>query len=538
MRIYRFVALTLAISGMIAAFATVDTASAASATVQVTKHPTLGEILTDGDGKTLYLFFSDELGKSNCTGGCLTNWPPLISSDPPIAGAGVTAARLTTITGSDGTSKQVTYNGRPLYNRSTDTAPGDIKGQAAAGIWFAVSPFGSPVQSAAAVKSTAHPTLSTLLTDSSGRTLYIFKRDDRLKTNCSGNCALTWPPVLTTSAPVGQELVNQGALATFTRPDGSKQVAYNGRPLYYHDKDIKPGDANGQEVGGIWFASNVDGAPVHNAALLKTVTHANFGTILVDSIGRSLYTFAADQQTGRSTCTGGCARTWPPFTSKDPVKLEGAVETARLGVFVREDGSRQITYNNWPLHYFARDVTASDLKGQNFAQNWYVLAPDGSQIKTLPNSGAFSATGTVTSSAGGAVTTADNASVTFGSGAVSADTQVRVTTLTTRQGPTSRRATSSFAPALSAANIEVLGVTAERTGLETRVCLPFTSDDANLYGGVLALNVMVYSASGDFWIGLTPQVDLLKSQVCAMTSRQGIFFLTGPVTPPAPATGS
>jgi predicted lipoprotein with Yx(FWY)xxD motif len=88
-------------------------------------------LVVDGaSGLTLYQFASDTAGsgKSACTAGCATTWPPMTvaSGTTPSAGAGVSGT-LGTITRDDGTT-QVTYNGRPLYHYSGDSAPGDTNG--------------------------------------------------------------------------------------------------------------------------------------------------------------------------------------------------------------------------------------------------------------------------------------------------------------------------------------------------------------------------------------------------------------------------
>lgn len=116
------------------------------ATVNVSES-TAGSILVDSQGRSLYLFTSDtqNSGTSTCSGDCLTNWPPLLSLDAPVAGDGVDATMLSTITRDDGTT-QVTYNGWPLYLYSGDTAPGDINGQGVGDKWYLVAPDGQMIQ--------------------------------------------------------------------------------------------------------------------------------------------------------------------------------------------------------------------------------------------------------------------------------------------------------------------------------------------------------------------------------------------------------
>jgi predicted lipoprotein with Yx(FWY)xxD motif len=111
----------------------------------------IGTILVDGKGKTLYLFEKDKGGKSSCYGSCAANWPPYLTTGKPKAGAGATAAKLGTTKRTNGTV-QVTYNKHPLYWFKLDNAAGSTKGQdvhAFGGNWHAVTPKGTPLASAA-----------------------------------------------------------------------------------------------------------------------------------------------------------------------------------------------------------------------------------------------------------------------------------------------------------------------------------------------------------------------------------------------------
>lgn len=111
---------------------------AAGVTVKVAS-TSLGNVLVDGAGRTLYVFTKDEKGKSNCTGGCLSVWPPLYGT--ATAGDGVTASKLSTITTGDGKT-QVAIDGMPLYYFGGDSAPGDVKGQNVNQAWFVVDGAG------------------------------------------------------------------------------------------------------------------------------------------------------------------------------------------------------------------------------------------------------------------------------------------------------------------------------------------------------------------------------------------------------------
>jgi predicted lipoprotein with Yx(FWY)xxD motif len=111
--------------------------------VAVSDNPTLGQILVDNNGMTLYIFDKDSTDKSNCASDCLKNWPALTVEDEnaaPPPGEGVTG-KLAVITRDDGTY-QVTVNGMPLYTYAKDTKAGDVMGQAAGEVWWVVSPDG------------------------------------------------------------------------------------------------------------------------------------------------------------------------------------------------------------------------------------------------------------------------------------------------------------------------------------------------------------------------------------------------------------
>lgn len=105
----------------------------------------MGKVLVNSEGLTLYAFTQDSADSSACSGGCADFWPPLTIEGEPVAGEGVEASLLGTLTRADG-SVQLTYNGLPLYTFSEDAAPGDTNGQGVNGAWFVVSPAGEMVQ--------------------------------------------------------------------------------------------------------------------------------------------------------------------------------------------------------------------------------------------------------------------------------------------------------------------------------------------------------------------------------------------------------
>jgi predicted lipoprotein with Yx(FWY)xxD motif len=126
------------------------TAPSGVATVSATS-TSLGMVLVDGGGRTLYLFEKDQPNQSACTGACAAAWPVDQTSGTPKAGSGVKASLLGAIKRSDNTT-QVTYNKRPLYYFSGDSGAGQHNGQgvdAFGAKWFVVGPAGGAVSGGA-----------------------------------------------------------------------------------------------------------------------------------------------------------------------------------------------------------------------------------------------------------------------------------------------------------------------------------------------------------------------------------------------------
>jgi predicted lipoprotein with Yx(FWY)xxD motif len=121
--------------------------SAAAGTKVGVASSTLGRILVDSHGRTLYLFAKDKRGKSACSGACAAYWPPLIASSKPRAVAGAKQSLLGRTRRADG-RMQVTYRHHPLYRFSGDTKKGLTSGQGLddfGGKWWVVSPAGNKI---------------------------------------------------------------------------------------------------------------------------------------------------------------------------------------------------------------------------------------------------------------------------------------------------------------------------------------------------------------------------------------------------------
>lgn len=108
-----------------------------------TASTSLGTIVVDGSGMTVYFYDADHKGETTsvCTGGCASAWPPVTttSSTPKVSGITGTVG---TIAGPGG-SRQLTIDGLPVYTYSGDSAAGQVGGQGSGGSWWVVNPNGS-----------------------------------------------------------------------------------------------------------------------------------------------------------------------------------------------------------------------------------------------------------------------------------------------------------------------------------------------------------------------------------------------------------
>jgi predicted lipoprotein with Yx(FWY)xxD motif len=122
------------------------------------------------------------------------------------------------------------------------------------------SPPAAPAPSSAgAALKTAEAGGATVIADGKGFTLYWFAPDTPARSNCTGTCAVYWPPVA--GSPTAGPGVT-GTLGTVTRSDGSTQATYDGHPLYTYIGDSAPGQANGNNLnlnGGLWHEVTVSG---------------------------------------------------------------------------------------------------------------------------------------------------------------------------------------------------------------------------------------------------------------------------------------
>jgi predicted lipoprotein with Yx(FWY)xxD motif len=135
-------------------------------TVKAATNTAYGSLLVTAKGLALYHLSTERLGSIKCTGPCARAWPPLVVPPGvrPTAGTGATASKLGTIKRPDGRI-QVTYNRLALYRYALDTKPGDVKGQAVGGSWFAVTPSGKLARARSTTTGTTTAPDTTTTTD-------------------------------------------------------------------------------------------------------------------------------------------------------------------------------------------------------------------------------------------------------------------------------------------------------------------------------------------------------------------------------------
>lgn len=114
-----------------------------------------------------------------------------------------------------------------------------------------------------------------------------------------------------------------------------------------------------------------------------TVRNSNYGRILFDGRGYVLYAFTRDKR-GRSSCTGACAKAWPPYIVPRRATAGRGVNSSLLGSVKRSDGRMQVTYAGKPLYYYVGDRKPLQVLCQNvreFGGLWLVVRPNGKLVR-------------------------------------------------------------------------------------------------------------------------------------------------------------
>ena len=127
-------------------------------------------------------------------------------------------------------------------------------------------------------------------------------------------------------------------------------------------------------------ASEAPASAAAGGAVTVMVAESDFGPILVDAEGKTLYMFKPDTA-GESTCYEDCEAAWPPLVVTGDITVGEGLDAATFTTVARTDGSTQVKAGAWPLYYFANDAAAGDVNGQGQGDVWYVVSPAGEPIE-------------------------------------------------------------------------------------------------------------------------------------------------------------
>jgi predicted lipoprotein with Yx(FWY)xxD motif len=147
--------------------------------------------------------------------------------------------------------------------------------------------------------------------------------------------------------------------------------------------------------GSATAASSAPPKTASGQAATVGISNTGIGQILVNSQGRTLYLFKADQGT-KSACSGACAGAWPPLLVKGMPMPGKGINASLLGTAPRPEGTTQVTYNGHPLYLFAQDQQAGETNGQGvsaFGAAWFALNSGGNQVSAQSSSSSTSGGG-------------------------------------------------------------------------------------------------------------------------------------------------
>lgn len=162
--------------------------------VHAVNSPSLGPILTNPEGFTLYHLVLEQNGHVVCTGACVRLWPPytvpagttIQATLPGISGT------FSLVTRPDGLGQQVAYDGDPLYTFAHDTAPGQTNGENFKNLWFAASANAVPLAASRTMLFSLHVSRSGASTGSAVNLR--FRRGSRsVATTCRATCSFSVP---------------------------------------------------------------------------------------------------------------------------------------------------------------------------------------------------------------------------------------------------------------------------------------------------------------------------------------------------------
>jgi len=328
-------------------------------------------VITNEKHHTIYTSDADGPNKSNCTGDCVKDWVPLAApADAKPSGF------WSVITRDDG-SKQWTRHGQPLYTYASDKNVGDIKGSQVEGWHFVLNnamngitlPEGFVSEEMVAAGGQA-------FVDPKQRTIYAFSgdiKDDKIKCAPGETCHYNFLPL---TAP--QLATKVGDFTAISRPDGTRQWAYQGEQLYTYDGDAEHGESKGRLADPRFHVALAE--KYYQPDNIKFGLNHRGRDYLTDASGMTVY--ARDrfhfqvggfslkggqagvpqlgQFLGTSTCKDDCLKTWTPVAAPEDAKSSGY-----WSVMKRKEGGAQWAYMGYALYTYKGDQKPGDETAQD-----------------------------------------------------------------------------------------------------------------------------------------------------------------------------
>jgi predicted lipoprotein with Yx(FWY)xxD motif len=148
---------------------------------------------------------------------------------------------------------------------------------------------------------------------------------------------------------------------------------------------------SGSSSSSTTVSASTAAATTSGGGTVQLADNSALGTkVLVDDQGRTLYLFEKDQQPGSSTCSGACARDWPPLTTKGKATVGSGLQSSSLSTFKRDDGTTQVAYAGHPLYLYIGDTQPGDANGNAvnaYGAEWYAMDSGGQPVESAGSSG-------------------------------------------------------------------------------------------------------------------------------------------------------
>jgi predicted lipoprotein with Yx(FWY)xxD motif len=346
-----------------------------------------GTTFTDANGMTLYTHDRDiQAGHSLCNQKCEEAWPPLRPQD-----GARPFADWTIIQRADG-SQQWAYKNHPVYAYRKDAYPGARFGERPENEAWHVA--GAPIETPSEVKVAARMG-GKILVDARGLMLYSLDTDKVsvvasrevlqdarasgdvtvVHSGCKGACLAEWQPLEAAwiALPIGNWTV-------VMREDGSRQWAYQGKPLYTH-----PADGKNQNIPltaqKAWRPVVLE--PPSPLPSWVTLQETDGGVVLADGKGRTLYEYEAELNVNRPS-GGASERGCDPWCMNLYVPVLATGETAPIGdwsVVTMADGRKQWGFKGMGLYTYTRDREPGSIEGTLAYRIWHTIKRDGTMMQ-------------------------------------------------------------------------------------------------------------------------------------------------------------